>query len=407
VDSLKIVPVFLLGSEKSLFGEDRAEQDAKSDAILERLSLSKEQKVLVRREEELLEVNIHGTDGFAIFPYCSERFSLLIYLAETGMPMIIVGDDETFSNALETYEYLSNHKNVQVVFNQEEFREKIKVIKAERWLMDTKICLFDTGEWKLNGTAWLKNPIIAGKLITQNIKKATFLEAYRNADRTEAEKLARKWTAESKVLEPSLEDIVKSARVYIAMKTVIHGMNADAAYVLWCGQFTKELGTKMCFALAKLADDGFPVGCWRGENLLPLLILHSITNKPIFVCEAQTRQGNIISLRHCFAPGTIASCKYVLRNWRDMQGTVTGYCQLPKGEVTLVNCGIGDKLVIVKGKVLDCKDLGGENCRITVWVELENAEPIGKFVGREFAMAYGDYAKEAKEIGRKLGLTVL
>jgi len=87
-----------------------------------------------------------------------------------------------------------------------------------------------------------------------------------------------------------------------------------------------------------------------------------------------------------------------------MKGTVTGYCQLPQGEVTLVNCGIGNKIVVCKGQVIDCKDLGGDNCRITVWVKLENEEAIHQFVGREFAMVYGDYEKEAKQLGKMLGM---
>lgn len=394
------MPIFLLG-------KDMSEQDTKTNAILEKFGLSKKLKILVRKEEELLGINIHDIDGFTIFPYCTERFSSLIYLAETEKPMIIVSEDETFCNALDTYEYLANHNNVQIASSRKEIKEKIKTVKAEKWLMKAKVCIFDSGEWKLNGVAWLKNPIISGKLNAQNIDKEQFLKTYENADRTEAENLAKKWIAESKVLEPSFEDIVKSARVYMAMKTVMRSMKADAAYVLWCGQFTKELNTKMCFAIAKLADDNYPVGCWRGENLLPLLILHSITHKPVFVCESQKRQDNIITFQHCFAPRTIAKCRYVLRKWRNMQGTVTGYCQLPKGKVTLVNCGIGDKMVVAKGKVLDCKDLEGDNCRMTIWVEIEDTDIISKFVGREFAMVYGDYAKKARELGRKIGLTVL
>jgi len=308
------VSIFLLGTGPSLIGKDIGEQDVKSDAILEKFGLSKELKVLVRKEEELLGINIHGADGFAIFPYCTERFSPLIYLAETGKPIIIVSENETFGNALDTYEYLANHNNVQIAFSRKEIEEKIRIIKAEKWLMKSKVCIFDSGEWKLNSTARLKNPIISGKLNTQNIDKEKFLRAYKNADRTKAENLAKKWIAESTVREPSFEDVVKSARIYIAMKTLMQSMKADAAYVLWCGQFTKELNAKMCFALAKLAEEGYPVGCWRGENLLPLLILHSMSNKHIFVCEALTRRGNMITLRHCFALGTIASCKYVLRN---------------------------------------------------------------------------------------------
>ncbi|MDI6805567.1 MAG: hypothetical protein QMD20_02755 [Candidatus Bathyarchaeia archaeon] len=43
--------------------------------------------------------------------------------------------------------------------------------------------------------------------------------------------------------------------------------------------------------------------------------------------------------------------------------------------------------------MLDCKDLGGENCRMTIWVELEN-------------VVYGNYAKEAEQMGKILGLQV-
>lgn len=406
--NLKIMSIFLLGSGQSLIGEDKAEQNTKSDAILEKLGLSKELKLLVRNEEEILAINIHGADGFVIFPYCFDRFSSLIYLAETKLPIIIFSEGETFCHALETYEYLSNNENVQIASTSKELRKQIEILDATKWLAEMKICLFDSGKWKLAVTAWLKSPVFSGKLNIQNIDKEKFLKAYKNADRTFAESLAMKWISEvQKVLEPSFEDVVKSARVYIAMKKTIEDMKANAAYVLWCGQFTKELETKMCFALAKLADDGIPVGCWRGENLLPLLILHSVSYKLVFVAEAFTQQRNTISIRHCFASSTIASCKYVLRRWRAMEGTVTGYCQLPKGEVTLVNCGIGDKLVVVKGNVVDCKDLEGDNCRMTVWVEIADEDAIRKFVGREFAMVYGNYVKEIEEMGKKLGLKIL
>jgi hypothetical protein len=90
-----------------------------------------------------------------------------------------------------------------------------------------------------------------------------------------------------------------------------------------------------------------------------------------------------------------------------MKGTVTGYCQLPKEEITLVNCGVGDKLVAVRGKVVGCMDLEGDNCRMTVWVKLVDEDAICKFVGREFAMVYGDFTEEVKQVGEKLGLKTI
>jgi len=58
-------------------------------------------------------------------------------------------------------------------------------------------------------------------------------------------------------------------------------------------------------------------------------------------------------------------------------------------------------MVVAKGKVLDCKDLEGDNCRMTIWVEIEDTDIISKFVGREFAMVYGDYAKKSKRVEKK------
>jgi hypothetical protein len=138
-----------------------------------------------------------------------------------------------------------------------------------------------------------------------------------------------------------------------------------------------------------------------------MLALHDVSKKPVFTPEARSYKGRIITLKHCFAPCMTASCKFTLRTWRNMKGTVTGYCQLPKGRVTLINSGVGDKIVVTKGKVVDCKDLGNKDCRITVWVELENEKAIHKFVGREFALVYGDYEKETKEVISKLGIGVI
>jgi len=73
----------------------------------------------------------------------------------------------------------------------------------------------------------------------------------------------------------------------------------------------------------------------------------------------------------------------------------------------LVNCGIGDRMSVFRGEVLDCRDLGGENCRMTITVRMEDGESVHRFLGRECAMVYGDYAVEARGIGARLGLEVL
>jgi len=403
----RILPIFLVGSTPENLSRNRCKLDAQTDEILKRYDIGTGLKRLVRKEEDILNINSHDADGFVVFPYTLQRFAPLIYLAETNKPVTIVSEENTFHSALEAYDYLSDHENVQLAFSPEEVRARIQAMARPKWFGDITICLFDAGEWKLDGIAWQRNPLLSGKLNVKNIDMKRFIHACTNVDKARAERLAERWMKESEVLEPSLKDVTKCAQIYLAMRAAIRGLSAKAAYVLWCGQFTKPLQAKLCFALAKLADEGYPVGCWRGGNLLPMLILHAISKRPVFTPEALSHRGKTVALKHCFAPGEIGPCRYTLREWRTMKGTVTGYCQLPRGQVTLINCGIGDRMVVTKGRVVDCKDLGGENCRITMWVEIENEESIHKFVGREFAMVYGDYEKEAREMGEKLGVRVL
>jgi L-fucose isomerase-like protein len=407
MNRIRVAPVFLLGSSPDLEAEDRAGLEREAESILEGFDLSWTPKALIEKEEDLLGLDAEGVDAFVLFPYSSSRFTNLIWLADLGRIVYVLGEGRAFPNALDTYEYLADHGNVRFALDREDLQREVRSAEAAEWVRSARVCLFDKGGWGLEKAAYLKNPAVGGMLNVQRVDEARFMELFEGVKGSEAEDLARGWMAEAEVREPSFEDVVRSARVYLAMRAAVEEMEAEAAYVLWCGQFTRQLGTKMCFALAKLGDDGLPVGCWRGENLLPLLILRAASGEPVFVCEAQAREGRSTSFRHCFAPGVIASCRYVLRPWRDMEATVTGYCQLPDGEVTLVNSGIGDSIVVAKGMLRDCGDLGGENCRITAWVDFEDEAPLRNLRGRECAIVYGDYAEEARLIGERLGLKVL
>ncbi len=203
---------------------------------------------------------------------------------------------------------------------------------------------------------------------------------------------------------PSQEDVARSAAVYLAMRRTIEEMKADAAYVLWCSQFNELIDGKMCFAVAKLNDTGHLTGCWRGENMLPMLILHSLSEKAVFFGEVHTFRDNILAVRHCAVPQSISGMPFVLKPWRDRKGTVTGYCELPEGEVTIVNAGIGDKMIALNGRVFDTKDIGGANCRTTVYVRVEDPELVRRFYGREIAMAYGDFVSDVEAVGNMLNI---
>jgi hypothetical protein len=405
-DAVRILTLFLLGGKPEIISKNGVKRRTQISEILERYYLTGTSTLLVRNDKDLLKINLYEADGFVVFPYVLQRFAPLIYLAETGKPILIISEGRTLMHALETYAYLSDHTNVQLVFSPAKLAEHLETWKTAKWFNDYKICLFDAGNWTLDGIAWQKNSLFTGKLNIHLVTPSDLLGTYERMNEATAERLAEKWMQESDVSEPSLEDVKKVAQIYLAMKATMQRTRSNAAYVLWCGQFA-ELFPKMCFALAKLADDGYPVGCWRGENLVPMLMLHRLSGKPVFTGEAFTHTGAQLRLRHCFAPGKMASCRYLLRNWRTVRGTVTGYCTLPKGPVTLVNYGMGDRMVVTTGNVVGCQDIGGRNCRITVSVVVPDEDVIHKLLARECAMVYGNYERQIRKLAAKLGISIL
>ncbi len=409
---MKIKPLFLLGSIASFFSEDgigfceitdKAEQEKKTEEILKKLAVEMEPALLVRTDEDLHNLDINA-DAFIVFGLTTTRFPHLILLARAGKPIILTGEEGALGNILDTLEYISEFKNVECALTYEEVRRKIRILRAANLIQRMRICIFDRGEHPLTMVPWLRNHQ-KKSLRVQYVDIDKFENIYRKIEKTEAEKLARKWFEESEIVEPSLEDVTKSASVYLAMKETIEEMDGDAAYVLWCGQFTPILGTKMCFAIAKLNDDNYVTGCWRGGNLQPMLILYALSCKPVFFGEIHAYSDCVLSVRHCAVSRKIHDCSYILKKWRDQEGTVTGYCELPKGEVTVLCQGL-DSLVVLRGKVIDCRDIGGTNCRTTVWIALEDEEAVHCIAGREIAFCYGDFMDDIKEVGRLLGIEV-
>jgi hypothetical protein len=412
---ITIKPLFLLGSRPLFLQDDRSKfysitdthaYDVKTDELLHRLGIETEPKILIKNDDDLQYLDITA-DVFIVFAHCIRRFPSLIMLANTGKPIIITGDEGALGEVLDTYQYLAEYQNVKYAATCDDVRKQVEVLDAVMHILESKVCLFDTGERTLDGVVWYKNPLLKGQIKTHYVDVNDFETRYKSINNTDAETLAKSWVAESEVVEVLLTDVAKSACLYLAMKNIIEDVQADVAYVLWCAQFEPMLGTKMCFAIAKLNDDGYLTGCWRGENLLPMIIMRRLTKKPIFFGEIHTYRDGIIMLRHCAVTKKIAHRPYVLKPWRDRQGTVTGYVELPQGQVTIVSCGQGDRMVAIRGRVLETRDLGGENCRTTVWVRIDNADLIQHIPSRECTMVYGNYVKETQEAGKRLGIKTI
>jgi hypothetical protein len=408
---VKIKPLFLFGKSPVFIRRDKlgffnlkddSELDSRTEEILYKLNLKIEPKLIIRKDDNLNNLD-PDIDIYIVFSHTVTRFNNMVSLAKKGKPIIITSEESAIGEALDTYEYLSDFNNVFFASSFLEVNNKIRLLNLSSQLKNKNIAIFDSGEHSNIYSCWYKNPLIKGKFNTHYIDIEDFKNRYNKVNKKKADTLAQEWVDECEVNEPSIMDIAKSARLYIAMKDIIEDMKANIAYVLWCGQFNSMLDTKMCFAVSKLNDNGILTGCWRGENLLPMLVLNSISGKNVFFGEIHMYDKGILSIRHCAVSKKLANCKYTLRRWRDKKGTVTGYCRLPEGEVTIMNSGQGDRVVIFGARIIETKDIEGDNCRTTLWMEISDENIIKRFVGRELALVYGSYVEEAKDFAEMLG----
>lgn len=414
-NTISVTPIFLLGSRASFLSDDKRgcievtdphEQEKRASEIIENIDFPMNPPVLVREEGDLTSMDT-GADVYVIFAHTMTRFSSLMMLAHSGVPILLTGEEGFLGTVLDTYEYLAEYQNVRSVLTYEEVQHSLRIFTAAQEVRSIKVCVFDSGNRHVEDLPWFTNNLHKGLLNTHYVSMEDFDQTFKGVDGKEAEHLAKTWMESCTVEDVSFEDVVNSARVYSAMKKIIERVGADVAYVLWCGQFTQMLGTKMCFAITNL-NACYPVGCWRGGNLFPMLILHSLSKGPVFFGEVHTFSvsENILSIRHCAVPQALSSKPLILKKWRDMEGTVTGYCELPEGEVTLLGTGI-DSLVAMRGQIIDCRDLGGKNCRTTVWIKIAERLPVRSLVGREITFCYGNHCTDVKELGTLLGILTI
>jgi len=415
IKPLRIKPVFVVGERSTFIRDDglgfedttdAALQDHKIETILGELRFDDGERAIIRRDDDLRRLDT-DVDVMVFFVHTMHKFPFLETQAASGVRMILIGEEGAPGDALDAYESISHYDNVTIALTVDDLKRQLNVLSAARWVAEAKICLFDKKERSPEMKPWCANPLIRGSLTVEYVDIDHFVNVLSGVPHGEADEVARGWLDSMKRREPSREDVAETAELYLAMRSIIEGMKADAAYVLWCGQFADIFAGKMCLAVAALNDAGYPTGCWRGENMLPMMILHGLTEQPVFFGEMHMLRDGVLSLRHCAVPTGLAATKPILRTWRDREGTVTAFCGLPKGMVTVVNGGQGDKLVALKGQVIDTEDIGGDNCRTTVYVRLAEADGVHEFYGREFAMAYGDHIRDVAEVGKYLGRSVL
>ena len=246
-------------------------------------------------------------------------------------------------------------------------------------------------------------------------------EAYEKADRAAAKKISDEWIgAAQKVVEPSREDVEKSAVMYIAMCKLLEQHQAQAITINCLGGFYGgHMSAYPCLGFMQLNNDGFIGGCEADQrSAITMLLMTLLTGRPGFISDPviDTSKKQII-YAHCVAPTKVfgpngLSNAYHIRSHSEDRKGACDRSLMSLGEMTTTLKFDADqkKVILHQGVTVENVD-EDMACRNKLAVEVKG--DVYKLLnewdrwGWHRVTYYGDYKRAVYNIAALLGFEVV
>jgi len=199
------------------------------------------------------------------------------------------------------------------------------------------------------------------------------------------------------VVEPSEEDLVNAAKVYLAMQELASKYGLSAITIRCFDLIEHDLTG--CVGMSMCNDLGLVAGCEADlDAMLSMMIVSFLTDEPCWMANVVRvdEDANTVTLAHCtIATKMLADVKEsVLRSHFESGKCVGIQGPLRNVEVTIARLGGREveKMTIADGKIVrsDMRDPG--LCRTQVEVRLNGGieDFIAKSLGNHQVLAYGN-----------------
>ncbi len=210
-------------------------------------------------------------------------------------------------------------------------------------------------------------------------------KAYDQVDSAVAEAQADKWIRKAiKVVEPTRDEIVKSSKLYLAMKAVMQQQQARAITVDCLGLFgQKVLPAYPCLGFCQLNDMGLVGACEADiDSTLTMLMFGYAFGVPGFISDPVfDTSTNTVIHAHCVCPTKMdgpagPSCPYIIRNHlEDYKGAVLQVKHRKGQPITCAKLVNNDTIVISTGKITGSPDVD-RGCRTKMATKVADARKM-------------------------------
>ena len=264
------------------------------------------------------------------------------------------------------------------------------------------------------------------------ITTAQAVEAHQKVDAKLGEELAERLYIKTaqKIVEPSREEIVKSARMYVAMRQMLAEHQAQAITINCLGGIPIKILGYPCLGFAQLLDEGRPGVCEADlDSALTMLMFQYAVNKPGFITDPLfDLSKNAVIHAHCVAPRRMDGPEaqphpYNIRTHRDDNRGASAEVAMRVGQkITCAKVVNDDAILISTGKIIEGKvpDFDDAGCRTQITVEVDgSAERMLENFSKDITHArdmrtllhrvvfYGDHTRMVHHLSHLVGFKVL
>jgi len=246
-------------------------------------------------------------------------------------------------------------------------------------------------------------------------------QAYENADRGAAAEKANEWIGKAaRVIEPSRNEIVKSAAMYLGMCDIMNRHNAQAITINCLGGFYDgHISAYPCLGFMQLNDDGF-IGACEGDrkSTITMMLMSYLTHRPGFISDPviDTSRNRVI-YAHCiaptkvFGPGRSANSYHIRSHSEDRKGACNRSL-MPLGEMTTTVEFDAHKKQVILHQGVSVENVDEDMaCRNKLAVEVKG--DVYKLLnewdrwGWHRVTYYGDYKRAVYNVAAMLGFEVV
>lgn len=220
-----------------------------------------------------------------------------------------------------------------------------------------------------------------------------------------------------KIVEPTWDDSVNSARCYTAAKRLLADEQANALSMDCLGMVQAKLvPTPPCGAWTILQDEGITAGCEADLHGATSMMLTSyLLDRPSYMNDPvpETAQ-NLLIVSHCTSGARLngfdkPKAPYVLRSHSESDLGVSVQVLWPVGApITLVRFRNTNELIVDTGTVVsnvDTPPAGG--CRTSVEVKMDNVEDCRDVLGFHQCVTLGNHRRAVEGFCQLYGIKIV